>query len=329
VLVWRVPEDRDVPRRLRLVVVRRPPRYGALGHRQRGHLAERNAGHPPAHGDGRARSLRHGAPPVSAGGGCGSAGAGGRPAIGVARCRAVCMHGAQARPDLGRGLLGWPTTVPVLVTVDPFALLSSPLLISLQRTGHMRRVPLGANLSNDRLLVSGQDSGVSVHDERHSHIVRETALLNVGRREMPRLPSASNRLLRHADIEQLGATDDEIQARLIGQSLRALGVWHGWQGQDSLNQWRHHAPRHSVTARRNRRTIRLLRLRSSALAQSASWAWRSGGTRTKNLTTASAMTSVYTVLPPCNHDSTVLPCDVVARCYHGDAPSNGRGDVHS
>lgn len=74
------------------------------------------------------------------------------------------------------------------------------------------------------------------------------------------------------------------------------------QGQSGISQpqvgvgldARFHDVRHSSTARRSRRTIRLFRLRSSCLAHPVSAAWRSGGNRSMSPTIFSAMTSVYT-----------------------------------
>lgn len=56
---------------------------------------------------------------------------------------------------------------------------------------------------------------------------------------------------------------------------------------------RHLAYRHSSRARRSSRTTRLFRLRSSSFAHATKPACRSGGNRTKNETTFSAMTAVY------------------------------------
>jgi hypothetical protein len=73
---------------------------------------------------------------------------------------------------------------------------------------------------------------------------------------------------------------------------------------------RHVIGRHfdrSATARRNRWTMRLLRLRSSSLAHSTRSGCRSAGNRRKNFTTASAMTPVYMRYPLAT---------IVAICYY-------------
>lgn len=243
--------------------------------------------------------------------GAGAAGSG-RAAGSSVFLAATRVNDADARAVLRGWFERRPLVMPVLVTVDPLARFGSPLLLTLHRSRDVLGIPFGAKFSNDRLFVRYQATGISVHDESYPQIVFKTAPRNLASSLMPRLPAAPDRLPRQTDVKDFGVTDKEVQTRPVGQRLTAINVRDRRQDQGTLQQrHRHHAPRHSVIARRSRCTIKLLRLRSSSLAHATSVACRSGDNRTKSPTAFSAMTPVYiryllaTMIAYC-YDSRVL-----------------------
>ena len=224
--------------------------------------------------------------------------------------RATSMDDAHAWAHLGGRFARRPSVVVVLVAVNPAASLGISLTVTLMRTRNIFEVERRAKLPERRLFIVLQAVNVTIDDVGDPDTTVHRVPIDVDDGDMPRPPSLTDGLARHADVQDLRIIEDrEVEAGLFWQSPCALGERDGRQRQHALNQRvrRHHARPRFPSARRSRYTICALRLRSSSLAHSLSAACRSGGNRRKNFTTASAMSTVYcTLLPPCSHYSRLL-----------------------
>lgn len=200
----------------------------------------------------------------------------------------------------GRGAVPFPISVPPFSQMGPIR--SAPRV----HAGNMRGVHGRLKQADQPALFWNRVIGFQIGDTQNITEVAHHRQLAV---IAPTLPQCSIGL---ADVDQKIVGNSEIDTGTIWKKS-AIFPEYRWQVEhvfEGLNS--HRAHRHSVSARRRSRTIRLLRLRSSSFAHAVSPACRSGDNRTKSPTTFSAMSPVYmcyslaTIVANCYYSSTVL-----------------------